>query len=117
MPCQTVLLRPIEEQHHGRSYYQFQSRSGSPAAQCRRRAPATVGDGAAHGAAHNLCRWLVEQGKHEELDDAMTAASYETVTIKHCGGNLVTHWAVAAADLFVLCDGVQTIGEMKRSSV
>lgn len=59
--------------------------------------------------------WLVEQGKHEDLDDAMTAAGYELVTIKHSGGNLVTHWAVASADMFVLCDGVQLMGEMKRT--
>jgi hypothetical protein len=45
----------------------------------------------------------------------MTSAGFEVVTIKHSGGNLDTHWAVEAADLFVLCDGVQTIGEMKRS--
>src|SRR5689334_14375468 len=59
--------------------------------------------------------WLAEQGKHDDLDDVMTAAGYETVTIKHGGGNLVSPWGVAVADVFVLCDGVQTIGEMRHT--
>ena len=49
----------------------------------------------------------------EALDGAMAAAGFDTVTIKHGGGNLVTHWAVETANLFVIADGVQSIGEMK----
>ena len=60
--------------------------------------------------------WLCETGKSEALDDAMAAAGYETVTIKHGGGNLVTHWAVETANLFVVADGVQGIGEMKHTA-
>lgn len=59
--------------------------------------------------------WFVEAGKDGDLDDAMASAGYDTVTIKHGGGNLVQHWAVERAELFVLCDGVQTIPEMKQT--
>lgn len=57
--------------------------------------------------------WLIETGRSEALDGAMGAAGFDTVTIKHGGGNLVTHWAVETANLFVIADGVQSIGEMK----
>src|SRR5919107_1646083 len=59
--------------------------------------------------------WMIETGRSEALDAAMTAAGYETVTIKHGSGNLVTHWAVETANLFVIADGVQSIGEMKST--
>jgi hypothetical protein len=59
--------------------------------------------------------WLAECGRHADLDDAMQAAGYETVTIKHGGGNLVTHWAIEEADLFILADGVQSLGECKHT--
>ena len=59
--------------------------------------------------------WLVEAGRDEALDAAMTAAGYEQVTIKHGNGNLVTHWAIETADVFPLADGVQGMGEMKLS--
>jgi hypothetical protein len=59
--------------------------------------------------------WLVETGKHEALDDAMSRAGYEPVVIKHGSGNLVTHWAVETANVFVVAEGVQSIGEMKHT--
>lgn len=60
--------------------------------------------------------WLAEAGKHDEFDDAMNAAGFAQVTIKHGTGNFVTHWAIETATLFVLADGVQSIGEMKHTS-
>lgn len=60
--------------------------------------------------------WLVEARKDEALDQAMNAAGFSLVTIKHGSGNLVTHWAVEAASVFVVADGVQTIAEMKQTS-
>jgi hypothetical protein len=54
--------------------------------------------------------------KDEALDAAMDAAGFSLVTIKHRSGNLVTHWAVETADVFVVADGVQSIGEMKRTT-
>jgi hypothetical protein len=57
--------------------------------------------------------WLLETGRHEPVDAAMHAAGYEAVTIKHGSGNLVTHWAIETANLFVIADGIQSIGEMK----
>lgn len=57
--------------------------------------------------------WLVETGKHEDLDAAMTAAGFATVAIKHGNGNVVTHWRVEVADLFIAADGVQGLAEMK----
>jgi hypothetical protein len=61
--------------------------------------------------------WLIEYGKHEDLDTAMPAAGFSLVTIKHGSGNLVTHWAVETATVFVVADGVQSIGEMKRTRI
>jgi len=60
--------------------------------------------------------WLIETGRSEALDAAMPAAGFETVTIKHGSGNLVTHWAVETANMFVIADGVQGIGEMKSTT-
>ena len=60
--------------------------------------------------------WLVEAGRNEALDEAMQAAGFAFVTIKHGSGNLVTHWAVETANVFVVCDGVQSIGEMKHTA-
>jgi hypothetical protein len=57
--------------------------------------------------------WLVEAGKDVDLDDAMGRAGVATVAIRHGSGNVVTHWALPTASLFILCDGVQSIGEMK----
>lgn len=57
--------------------------------------------------------WLVEAGKHPDLDEAMQAAGFPFVTIKHGNGNLVTHWAVETANVFVVADGVQSISEMR----
>jgi hypothetical protein len=45
----------------------------------------------------------------------MEQAGFAQVTIKHGGGNFVTHWAVELANLFVVADGVQTISEMKHT--
>lgn len=59
--------------------------------------------------------WLVECGKDENLDAAMESAGFGTVTIKHGSGNMVTHWALPTAHLFIACSGVQSIGEMKRT--
>jgi len=60
--------------------------------------------------------WLCEAGKHEALDDAMARARYEPIVIKHGSGNMVTHWAVETASVFVVAEGVQSIGEMKHTS-
>lgn len=57
--------------------------------------------------------WLVEAGKLDDLDSAMERAGYQFVTIKHGSGALVTHWAVETANVFVVCEGVQTLGEIK----
>lgn len=59
--------------------------------------------------------WLVEAGKHDVLDEAMQAAGFKHITIKHGSGNLVTHWAIETANLFVIAEGVQSIGEMKHT--
>jgi hypothetical protein len=59
--------------------------------------------------------WLAEAGKIDELDDAMGRAGFSQVTIKHGSGNMVTHWAVEAANMFVVAEGVQSIGEMKHT--
>src|SRR6187200_1246835 len=60
--------------------------------------------------------WLVEAGKIDALDEAMEQAGFSQVTIKHGNGNLVTHWAVETANLFVIADGVQSFGEMKHTT-
>jgi len=57
--------------------------------------------------------WLIEAGKDEILDLAMEQAGFTQITIKHGQGNLVTHWAVETANVFLVADGVQSIGEMK----
>ncbi len=59
--------------------------------------------------------WLAEAGKIEALDEAMAQAGFSQVTIKHGSGNMVTHWAVETANLFVVAEGVQSIGEMKHT--
>lgn len=59
--------------------------------------------------------WLVEVGKDEMLDGAMQTAGFKQVTIKHGGGNMVTHWAVETANMIVVAEGVQTFGEMKNT--
>jgi hypothetical protein len=38
--------------------------------------------------------WLVEAGKHAELDDAMGRVNFSPVSIRHGSGKIVTHWAV-----------------------
>src|SRR6266511_3665224 len=59
--------------------------------------------------------WLAEAGKIEALDEAMAQAGFAQVTIKHGSGNMVTHWAVETANLYVVAEGVQSIGEMKHT--
>jgi hypothetical protein len=59
--------------------------------------------------------WLAEAGKLDALDEAMEQAGFKQVTIKHGSGNMVTHWAVETANLFVVAEGVQSIGEMKHT--
>lgn len=60
--------------------------------------------------------WLIQTGRDETLDAAMQQIGFKTVTIRHSGGNLVTHWAVETADLFVIAEGVQSIGEMRTNT-
>jgi hypothetical protein len=60
--------------------------------------------------------WLIEAGKYDALDGALEQAGFPFVTIKHGNGNLVTHWAIETANVFVITDGVQSIGEMKGTS-
>ncbi len=57
--------------------------------------------------------WFVEAGRDADLDDAMGRAGVAPVAIKHGAGNVVTHWALPVASLFVVCDGVQTMSEMR----
>jgi len=57
--------------------------------------------------------WLVEAGKHADLDDAMALTSFTPVAIKHGSGNVVTHWALPEASLFVVADGIQSMAEMR----
>src|SRR5262249_26896940 len=59
--------------------------------------------------------WLVEAGRHADLDEAMERASFSQVVIKHGAGNLVTHWAIETANVFVIAEGVQSIGEMRHT--
>lgn len=59
--------------------------------------------------------WLAEAGRSQALDDAMHEAGFSQVTIKHGSGNLVTHWAVETANLFVVAEGVQSIAEMQHT--
>jgi hypothetical protein len=58
--------------------------------------------------------WLAEAGRLEALDAAMEQAGFKQITIKHGSGNMVTHWAVETANLFVIAEGVQSIGEMSQ---
>jgi hypothetical protein len=60
--------------------------------------------------------WLVEAGKDELLDQVMDAAGFAQITIRHGSGNLVTHWAVETANVFIVADGVQAIGEMRDTA-
>jgi hypothetical protein len=59
--------------------------------------------------------WLAEAGKLDALDEAMEQGGFSQVTIKHGSGNMVTHWAVETANMFVVAEGVQSIGEMKHT--
>lgn len=59
--------------------------------------------------------WFVEAGKLDDLDSAMERAGFQHVTIKHGSGNMVTHWAIETANLFVVAAGVQSIAEMKHT--
>jgi len=60
--------------------------------------------------------WLVEADKDELLDQMMESAGFTQVTIKHGSGNLVTHWAVETANVFVVAEGAQSIGAMKHTA-
>lgn len=59
--------------------------------------------------------WMAEAGRIDALDEAMEQAGFSQVTIKHGGGNFVTHWAVEQANLFVIAEGVQSLAEMKHT--
>lgn len=59
--------------------------------------------------------WMVEAGKLDVLDEAMEAAKFAQVTIKHGNGNIVTHWAVETANVFLIADGIQSMAEMKQT--
>ncbi len=73
-----------------------------------------MGDWLADQRAPDL-RGLVEASKIDTLDAAMEQAGFGQVTIKHGSGNMVTHWAVETANLYVVAEGVQLIGEMKHT--
>lgn len=60
--------------------------------------------------------WLAEVGQLDELDRAAQAAGIQQITIRHGSGNKVRHWALELASLFVICEGAQTIEEMKHTS-
>lgn len=64
---------------------------------------------------HIYAGWLLEVEKHETLDLSMHEAGFQTVTIKHGNGNIVTHWAIETATAFVVADGVQTPQEMRKT--
>lgn len=57
--------------------------------------------------------WFVEVGRNDRLDDAMTAAGFDRIDIKHGSGDVVTHWRVETANVFVVADGVPSRIEMK----
>lgn len=59
--------------------------------------------------------WLVATGQQAALDHAMTHAGIGQVTIKHGSGNLVAHWAIPTAKLFVIAAGLQCMAEMKQT--
>jgi hypothetical protein len=59
--------------------------------------------------------WLAEAGRLDTLDAAMEQAGFSQITIKHGSGNMVTHWAIETARVFVVAEGVQSIGEMKHT--
>lgn len=59
--------------------------------------------------------WLAAAERVEALDQAMEQAGFSQVTIRHGSGNMVTHWAVETANLFVVAEGVQSFAEMKHS--
>jgi hypothetical protein len=56
--------------------------------------------------------WLIESHKSESLDDALLAAGFDCVNIRHGSGNVVEYWTVETANLFFIAEGVQSIGEM-----
>jgi hypothetical protein len=60
--------------------------------------------------------WYSEFGKDADLDDAAAGAGYTKVTLRHGRGEAVTHWEIPIADLFVIAEGVQSIGEMKAAN-
>ncbi|KAB8140704.1 hypothetical protein F8S13_22100 [Chloroflexia bacterium SDU3-3] len=59
--------------------------------------------------------WLSEVGRARALDEAMHEAKVPQVQIKHGSGQVVRHWALETADLYVIADGVQTISEMQTT--
>jgi len=60
--------------------------------------------------------WLIQSYQSEALDEALLAAGFDCVSIRHGAGNVVEHWALPSASLFVICEGVQSIGEMKQTA-
>jgi hypothetical protein len=60
--------------------------------------------------------WLLEAGKHDDLDLAMQETGFPQVTIKHGNGAVVTHWAIETANAFVIADGVQSPQEMRQTT-
>ncbi len=59
--------------------------------------------------------WLAVVGRADALDDAMAQAGFSQVTIRHGSGNMVTHWAVETANMFVIAEGIQSSYEMKNT--
>ena len=60
--------------------------------------------------------WLAVVGRSPAFDEAMERAGFSQVTIRHGSGNLVTHWEVEVAHLFVISDGIQTMAEMQQTN-
>lgn len=60
--------------------------------------------------------WLIEVGRNPDLDEVMAGAGFERITIRHGGGNIVDHWAIETANMFVIADGVQSIAEMRNTA-
>lgn len=60
--------------------------------------------------------WLIQVGQDDTLDVLLESAEHEAVTIKHGSGNQVQHWAFDTLSLFVVCDGVQSLADIRGTS-
>ena len=63
--------------------------------------------------------WFTEVNVNAELDEACQRTGFHNVQIKHqrtgAPAEIKTHWAIPVANIFVICDGVQTILEMAET--